>query len=189
MTKDKSRKPPKRRVARERIDDELAQIALALDAGRLDKNAEGWFSIPWRDGWNACYLAKAVITKLERACPTRDYCAKMLEPFYVGLAHGSLSSDTYAMIGEVLERGSLHAIARAGLRCYQMLIARSDAGGAGYNAILRPAFEPLLPESVAEDVRYWRCLDALGETAPSFARVQAFNLAWGRGLFKAAYAL
>lgn len=212
-----TRKPPRRKQPRERtpdrdvegrliIDDDLAELAIALDAQRLDKNAVGWFSVPWRFGWNALALAQHVARQHE----TLEVKSEILS--YVAGAYGIHRADAeiYFRLGEYLERGSafpdapaprqLHELTRACLRVYQTIIAHSDAGGEAYNAILRPVFEKLLPEDIEDPVLFWRRVDALGDPEsagnPRFphetiirGRIRAFDLAWSRGLYRAAYAV
>lgn len=203
MTRDPTRKAPRRKPARE-LDDELVDLALALDAQRLDKNAVGWFSVPWRFGWNALALAHHVAKQLDTS-PVLAFVSG-------SRSIRRVDAEVYHQLSEFLERGGyyfdsptapepMHEITRACLRCYQVIIARSDAGGEAYNTLLRPAFEKLLPETIEPIVLFWRRQDALGDAddagrgelfslgAASLARIETFNIAWKRGLYRAAYAV
>jgi len=64
------RKPAKKVHPKQpKIDDDLAELASVLDEYRLDRNSDGWFTVPWRDGWNAVGLALALADGQDGADP------------------------------------------------------------------------------------------------------------------------
>mgnify|MGYP000863855636 CR=1 FL=1 len=181
--KDPSRKPARRAPHKPKIDDELIELARVLDEQRLDKNAAGWFSVPWRDGWNAVQLA----FEIGAGPADSEWTASMSR----WINERTRSAQAYFEAGDFLERlrgGVLDPFARAALRCYQLLVAQSDAGGEGYNRILFPLFDAHPPERFDLAVLHWRARDALGGFVDERRRA-AFNTAWRRGLYRAAYAV
>lgn len=181
--KDPSRKAPKRAPRTPKIDDDLVELARLLDEQRVDKNAAGWFSVPWRDGWNAMRLA----FELSKGLEVQEWHTTMA----TWINDRVLSAQAYWEAGDFLENlhgGGLNPFARAALRCYQLLVSSSDAGGQGYNRILFPVFDAHPPEKFESAVSYWRQRDALGAFHDERRR-RAFNIAWERGLYKAAYAI
>lgn len=185
--KDPSRKAPKRAPSKPVIDDELVELARVIDEQRLDKNAAGWFSVPWRDGWNAVNLA---LDASQRAYRSSDPNEVPEWALFLGrlIRDRELSSQAYLTADMFIESRQVAAFARAALRCYQLLVSRSDAGGDGYNRILFPLFDAQEPEAHEGTIRYWRAQDALGGFVDERRRA-AFNTAWNRGLYKVAYAV
>lgn len=188
MAKKQGRKPQKRPRVEHALDDELIELSTLLYEHKLDSNAAGWLSIPWRNGWNAVSLAHDVAHDNEDGCPTGDECLGVLAPLGAWIRHKDLSTTSYQDAGDILERGSMHKVMRAAYRCYQVLVARSDAGGEAYNELMRPAFEALEPANIADQILYWRRRDVLGHVFDE-RRMRAFDIAWRRGLYRAAYAL
>ncbi|MGH7179934.1 MAG: hypothetical protein ACREJC_21335 [Tepidisphaeraceae bacterium] len=178
--KSSGRKGPKRPPPKDAVpDDELTELAAVIAEHSLDNNAENWFSIPWRDGWNAVELAAAVA---EPDSWLRDVCQNR-----------RTEQDVY---WEAQDRLALmpSKMSRAALRCLQILIAKSDGGGEVYNAILLAPFSVLLPENVDRLVRDYRCHDSIGlypkPQGDEHDRLRrAFSIAWDRGLYHAAYSL
>lgn len=200
--KPQGRKPPKRKPAKViQIDDELAQLAMILDERRLERNAIGWFQVPWNNGTNAIMLAHQMWWRMfvphlqatQTWLPTHMRADKLLD----GSAHIH-PTDIYHHIEDLLREIEWHQSTpalRAALRCMQILIARSDGGGHVYNDVLRPLFEGRENDDGIEDlIRSHRCNDAIGtmmqlqgDTNDRIRR--AFTIAWDRGLFVAAYSL
>lgn len=195
MPKIQGRKPPKRKqpveVDEPTADKELVELALMIDEYKLNKNAEGWFTLPWRDGFNAAGLAIAVWQRTVSQVPRPEINA------YLRVIPRILVRDrshlTYEMIDEVLTGGHHHAgfaPARIGLRCAAISIARSDGGGHVYNDLFK---QYDLGPTEDEVIRY-RCMDATGISPGFLGDVndrlrRAFVIAWQRGLYHAAYAL
>lgn len=168
---------------------------MALDERRLDKNAEGWFSVPWRDGWNAVSLGHAAYFLLDYRAPST--VSSVAADLGLWLSERRTDAFAYWNIDDAIaEVGRASLMLRAALRCMQIVIARSDGGGEVYNAILRPAFDSYTPEAIESVIEPIRCLDALGFGSPGAThpesyerRKKAFQIAWRRGLYRAAYAL
>lgn len=167
-----------------------------LDERRLDQNAQGWFSIPWREGLNAVSLAHAAFFDLEFEKKSAAILA-VAQDLGLWLSERRTDTFTYWLADEALsEIGSSSPFLRAALRCLQIRIARSDGDGEVYNAILRPTFDfyQTTPE-IELNVERHRMLDALGGYDLKVARhdnerrKKAFQIAWRRGLYRAAYAL
>lgn len=188
-----NRKPPKRKPARPRLDDDLLELAGVLDDYALDNNAYGWFRIPWRDGWNAVKLALRADSN----------------PGEIGLwIEEQLQARTRsALVYWGAAEHATTALARtapflaASLRCIQICVAKSDGGGEIYNDILKRPFLDS-SETASEDhlrllqalVLEHRCRDSIGTTAVlqndrNDRQRRAFKIAWSRGLYLAAYAL
>lgn len=199
MAKRQRRKPPKRKPVTPPIDPDLRELAEALDEFRLDRNAEGWFTLPWRDGRNAARLAADVAdsilgdnfhTPLMRSAVMRSAIAYVNEHSKVYTPSNEIYWMCEELIRSLPEINGWHA-ARAALLCLQRWSSNSDAGGTAYNAWLRNG----LGSDVTElQVIEHRCHDALG-VGPQLRgdagdkQRRAFVLAWKRGLFHAAYAL
>jgi hypothetical protein len=201
VAKQQRRKPPKRAPAKEIEDDDALNFAAVLTEHVLDNTAEGWFVLPWRDGWNAVELAIA-----EAGARTRD--PKLFDNREIFdrvsnlTVRREISGENYHCANDLMAElvtfdGITAAILRAGLRCYQILVARSDGGGMIYNEILRPAFAALAwraDDSTRANVLHFRCRDAIG-VYPSLMNDhndrlrRAFCHAWKAGLYHAAYAI
>lgn len=200
MGKEPKRKPRKIHHPRQRdvIDDDLKELAVALDEHRLERNASDWFAVSWHDGWNAVGLAKASfeVNFDEYASPREANIDKDLTEF---LHTRNKSAEVYWRAGNYLEhidREDVSPLLYAALRCLQVLISNSDGGGVVYNDILRRAFEKTeMPAHLFEDtILEYRCRDALGSTAvlqsdKGDRQRLAFSIAWRRGLFHVAYSL
>ena len=188
MGKDRSRKSAKRTRAIT-IDDDLAELASVLDETRLDNNAKGWFSIPWRDGWNAVELAFAE-ARHQANCDDAEI-SKRLDVVSAWVLGRQRTAEIYWKISEFLSDGTpkKRRAFYACLRCMQVLIADSHGGGQVYNDILRSIFddEPIT-QRLEVLVMEHRSVDALGASSDQRAR-QAFRIAWGRQLYLAAYAI
>lgn len=173
------RRPPPKQMP---IDDELSELASVIAEHQLDNNAAGWFKMPWRDGWNATELAARAAESpdgwLSDVCRMR-----------------ATGQDIYWQAQDRLSTVITPSpMMRAGLRCLQLMLARSDGGGEVYNAVLIGPFSTLLPENVADLVLEYRCRDSIG-VSPNLLgdgndRLRrAFSIAWKRGLYAAAYSL
>lgn len=191
------------------LNDELRELAAALDEHRLDTNVKGWFTVPWRNGWNAIKLALwAFDIHLDEFSSPRELAIhtwlKLLtkqHPFDIA-THGG---KTYFEAGDLIQGIDPHGttsieevspLLYAALRCAQVYTSHSGGGGEVFNVILKMAFEMFdVPDHLFEDVVLEaRCLDAIGTTSKMCADTndrwrRAFSIAWKRGLFQAAYAL
>lgn len=152
---------------------------------KLDSNAENWFKLPWRNGWNAIDLALHVAQNETE-----------LEPWLSTVCRNrSTGQDVYWTAQDLLSTTvTPNRMMRAALRCLQILIANSDGGGEVYNAILLGPFSTILPERVNDLVMEYRCRDSIGVSAVlrgdgSDRLRRAFTIAWKRGLYHAAYSL
>lgn len=190
MAKQPQRKPPKRkRSERPQLDEDLSELAAVLDEHRLENNAEGWFKLPWRDGWNAADLAYA--TYLHHSPGSSDaYLAE-------ALARRVPSAPLYWTVTEKLTGMSTDGGWRfiyAAFRCVQVLIANSSGGGEVYNDLLRRALRGLDDEHTEAFVLHHRMRDALGVPSSMDGGTmdrarRAFAIAWRRGLYHAAYSI
>ena len=178
------------------LDDELQELAVVLDEHRLEANAENWFSVPWRDGWNAVALASdfygaddyTEVTSEER------HIWKWLETV---IEKRDDRSHIYWEATEYLQQCTRFETKylSAALRCLQVLLANSSGGGTVYNAILKAASDKLVPIQLHSDIILeYRCCDAIGTTSvmqnDQHDRLRrAFVIAWQRGLYQAAYSL
>ncbi len=206
MGRDPSRKKPKRgpRSGGIELDDDFVELAVTIAEHKQDNNARGWFSIPWRDGWNAIDLLHEewldVFMKNSQNLPPNHLAA-------AGLLNRMAKKEEYDRAAELLrshegfhlddQRDSLEWIPgatqmmRAALRCLMLKISWSDGGGWAYNEFLRQAYQHA---GTPELVRKWRCIDAIGvgpalqNDANDRAR-RAFITAWDRGLYHAAYSI
>jgi hypothetical protein len=184
MPKQQRRKPPKRPTPRPKIDDDLAELATMLAEHRLDNNAAGWFTMPWRDGWNAA--------KLAYECHLAD--GGDVDTFVHGwVMQRAPTAAMYWTCAELMQSGG-SPLFMAALRCIQVKIATSDGGGHVYNYILQPIFERYTQldkfEQLVADSRFVDSVGGLNSFSPRTERLRrAFYIAWRRGLYAAAYAL
>jgi len=177
------RKAPRRRPPKPvPPDDEMAELAAVIAEHTLDNNAENWFRLPWRDGWNAVELAMTAATDADADPWLVHTCLKRMA-----------GNDAYEVAQEFMAMTSSRMM-RAALRCLQVLVAKSDGGGEIYNTILLRPFSLVLPETVAHLVMEYRCRDSIG-VSPDLQgdgndRLRrAFVTAWTRGLYLASYSL
>jgi hypothetical protein len=163
----------------------MIELAEVIAEHALDNNAENWFRLPWRNGWNAVELAATATVDASDSW-LLDVCACVPRP---------TSDDIYWAAQDRLSSTITPSrMMRAGLRCLQALLAKSDGGGEVYNAILRTPFANVYPESVAHLVLEYRCRDSIGVSAGLIGDVndrlrRAFTTAWKRGLYLASYSL
>lgn len=188
MAKQPRRKPPKRKVSTKPvIDEDLSELAAVIDQHRLDQNAEGWFEIPWRDGWNAVDLAYHAFERFAVGNSNHELTTI--------LANRKPSAELYWHANEEIANSNTLGWERftyAAWRCLQVLVSNSSGGGVVYNDILRRAFRDI--DGLEDIVLMHRMRDALG--VPSVmdggtmdrAR-RAFSIAWKRGLYHAAYSI
>lgn len=194
MPKKPPRKPPRRKPPRQHlIDDDLVALAQILDERRVDSNPDGWFSILWRDGWNAvslaldAYTAAAAIAAWSANVPPEYTAAETL--IMSRKQDGQAYHEATDLLGSIPHRMQGTAALRAALRCYQLMITR--AHGEHFNEILRAH---ATDDFTADLVMLWRCRDAIGvfpqlQNDASDRRRRAFTIAWSRGLYHAAYAI
>ncbi len=196
MTRQPGRKKPKREVVETKTPDlDLEHLAEVLDENRLETNADGWFTLPWRDGWNAVRLAVRLADGF--VDPIADFCKSVVQA-------SDASQETYWRCAEFID--GLHREVKsreaysyqyAALRCIQVLSSNSSGGGEVYNYLLRQAIERDLDRPLSffsEPILGHRCHDAIGlwpsmqnDDGDRYRR--AFVIAWKRGLFHAAYAI
>lgn len=173
-------------------DSDLMTLARALDEHRLDHNASGWFKLPWRDGWNAVGLAFEAGLLDDRFVSGSKAESWLKE--IIGDHSEAQSVDGYQIAGELIGDPFTNRFHSRALRCLQVVIANSGGDGTPYNDILTQAFSGALPEKYAGIVMEHRCRDAIGVSPSLNGDVndrlrRAFQIAWDRGLFLAAYAL
>lgn len=187
-------KPPK-------IDPDLAQLAQLLDEHRLETNAKGWFTLPWRDGENAVRLAldvyRALMSQAVDGPPVAlSEIVADLQNTSFGMHH-ALSYETLEEYRYLMPVSHfLSAPVRAAIRCRQLKMANSHGGGHVYNEVLMLSLFDTVTE---EQVIQWRAHDALlrygdyvqdGFHSQQWQRAKKmFELAWKRGLYHAAYAI
>jgi hypothetical protein len=183
------------RDAREEADPDWDELAAVLAESKLDAGPAGWFTAPWRDGWNAVQLARD-LAELEND-GWADYERAVDTFLRVHVATRANDASTYYEAEEYL-RGSACYFQSAALRCLQLVISKSHGGGDVYNVVLRIAFdrEKTLPspERAADLVMEHRGYDTLDTTlmmqGEKYDRVRrAFQTAWNRGLYAVAAAL
>lgn len=180
------KKPPK-------LDQELELIARVLDEYRLDNNVEGWFSLPWRNGWCAVALAYQLWSaNVDERC-----CLDALAVDFVRDALDRLdaTSEAYNQATQLITDGIGDRLLNAAVRCLQVHISNSSGGGWVFNDILKSAIRDTTPDHLHEElVMNHRCVDAIG-SAPMPKndgfdhRRAAFVFAWRRGLYHAAYSI
>lgn len=193
---------PKRRVKiqhpRQPETDDLRELSEVISEYRLNHNADGWFKLPWRDGWNAAALGLACFDRNHDG----HFASTRENNIWTWLSNvvpnHEPHAEDYYQATEFLTRIDLDDVSpylRASVRCLQVWIANSDGSGTVYNAILAPAFDRVEPiELVSEIVLEYRCRDAIGVTSvmcsdPHNRKRRAFITAWRRGLFHAAYSI
>lgn len=197
MPKLQRRKPPKRPRPKTtpppQIDADLAELALALDDGKHATSTH-WQQVPWHYGANAVRLAFNAAMRLNDKLEANASARLKALGVLVSGSRGPGSYESGEMILEILsetpEPPALNIAIRATVRCWQLLVSHSDSGGHGYNAVLQRLAEHLLPS----EVLHWRCKDAIGVFPALLNNVddklrRAFTIAWGRGLYRAAYSL
>ena len=196
--KDPSRKA-KRAPKREPVEaDDLTELAELISEYKLDNNAEGWLLLPWRSGWSVVALCLAIDMKLRgHVIYGAGAPADVDTSLRVWAATREITSNVYFAADNLREglKDTSPALGCA-LRCVQVMIARSDGGGAVYNDILKPLFHRLrsFMHVLAPAVMDARCRDAIG-VGPNLMndaddrRRRAFKIAWERGLYHAAYAI
>lgn len=186
------RKGPRRRPQKLIVDDEMTELAAVIAEHKLDNNADNWFRMPWRNGWNAVELA----VRAYEAAHSNEYHARHQDPWLYDLCQSRTADDSYYWLAQDRLASTItpSPLMRAGLRCLQILLAKSDGGGEVYNAILRGPFSTLFAEQVGDSVLEFRCRDSIGTTAKlqgdgNDRLRRAFITAWSRGLYLAAYSL
>lgn len=197
MGKQPGRKKPKRKPSEPVEDLDLRELAAVLYEHQLETNATGWFKMPWRNGWNAVEMARwlslislagEIPAFLERVSRNRDSSA----PSYWRASELILTMDHNRKAANYTY---------AALRCYQVLASNSHGGGEVYNAILQRAFEKhsqidtgIADQALGDVVMRYRMRDAIlidsDRTGDSLDRYRrAFETAWRRGLYHAAYSI
>lgn len=188
----RNRKGPKRKPARERVDDDLADLITLLDEHRGETSVKGWLSVPWRDGWNAAHLALNIAGAVsqEEYERTRATSHELMDI----MTSGNRTQSTYEALEDILRTirwSSATPALRVAARIMQVVIAKSDGGGHVENVIL----EPIVTSESEPWMLAHRAIDALGlnvlgtNTPEAVRRKKAFDTAWKRGLYRVAYAL
>jgi hypothetical protein len=185
--------PPKDRDA----DPDASDLFALLLEQSVPSTPQGWFSVPWRNGFHAVWLAyhldldlrsdgrelrKSVFDCLIGA----ENSARVETPKYYWSARKLIRALTQNMVFP-------EALISA-LRMMQLYVSSSDGGGHGYNEHLLSLCEKLLErghteETLARSVRQARAVDVVGAATSSEQqrRLAAFYTAWDRGLYKLAY--
>lgn len=185
----RNRKGPKRKQpTREQLDDDLADLISLIDEHRNDQGVRGWLSIPWRDGWNAAEVA------LEIARVPHEYLDRLhdVQRILVGNQRDMIAYEKLEETMRLIRASGMWEL-QAAIRIMQVVIARSDGGGAVPNVIL----ERVISAEHETVMRHHRMRDALnirsrafGLGTPEAVRLtKAFHTAWSRGLYRVAYAL
>jgi len=162
----------------------MTELAAVIAEHSLDNSAKNWFLTPWRSGWNAVELAVRATDAPEDDGWLGDVCRTR-----------AVGEEIYWIAQDRLSTVITPSpMMRAGLRCLQLMLARSDGGGEVYNAVLLGPFSTILPENVADLVMEYRCRDSIGVSMILRSDVndrlrRAFMTAWKRGLYHAAYSL
>ena len=202
--KQQGRKPPKRRQsARPKLDADMRELMTVLAENKLD-DFDAQFEAPWRDGWNAVALLfeEAIACGIARAPEGLGWSAQLT----LWITDRLVSPDVYrqAELMEVealralitmpssVDMYGMRAIALAA-RCAQLVVANTSAGGHAFNPLLKRFYSTV----VSDDNELWRirkhrCNDAVGAEREDHANARerrAFNIAWERGLYRAAYAI
>lgn len=198
------RKPQKRRAAKPVRDDDLATLAEVINEHTLENNARGWFVLPWHSGWNAAALAYEAWIVVSHEAGSIVIDEQLERRIKLMIQFGDETTRVYEDANELLDLASdLVAMAgcddvrflTAALRCIQIQISNSSGGGTAYNGVLLRPFERVSRSDLfAAAVMRNRCRDAIGVSAvfaqDSNDRLRrAFQIAWSRGLYRAAYAL
>lgn len=193
MGKQSPRKAPKRKQPeRPQLDEDLSELAAVLDEHRLENNAEGWFKLPWRDGWNAADLAFNVY--LNQLGQSPGVVERILtEALDARKSSAQLYWDVTERLTGMSTDGSWRFL-YAAYRCVQVLISNSSGGGEVYNDLLRRALRDMDDELTERFVLQHRMQDALGVSRTMDGGTmdrarRAFTIAWQRGLYHAAYAI
>lgn len=196
-------KPKRKPKKKPKLDDELIELASVIAEVQLENNARGWFEMPWRSGWNAARLVVALwhLERIELANAGRR--AQSTPSGFDDLADVLASEDIDAITASYEDLEDLRVqltasgdrtLAQAP-RFLQMMIAGTSGRGANYNAMLIRLFErsSVATPTLADIVRVHRCRDAIGVAhnldTNDARRKRAFEIAWDRGLYRAAYAL
>lgn len=186
------RKPRKEQP---QIDDDLRELAVALAQYEIDEGADGWLKMPWRSGWNAAWFA------FESGRMTENWVTSLAEIGTLISRPTMRLPNDYWMLQDRIE--SERGLARAAARCAQVMIAsRSEGDGSIFNAILQQPVnwamritQPYQSNIIADLMERARCMDAIGVEGPSVKNDindhlrRAFQIAWRRRLYAAAYAL
>lgn len=200
MGKPVSRKPRRKPAGRPALDDDMTELASVLAEHALERSTHGWFQLPWRDGWNAAYLAldgwyqhsnsdEALLLKEIAEHVDHWVAARCISPSIYEQADHDLAVTAAAFFN-----GDRRRYLSSALRCVQLVISNSHGGGATFNEVLRACFDGCRTDWISNIVLRARCRDAIGvdpfEANDEDDRLRrAFKIAWGRGLFHAAYSL
>jgi len=199
--KPKPRKQPRRNQNyRPQLDKDLIELAEVIAEHKLENSAKGWFTIPWRDGFNAFRLAVDLsdgagqneIRNFISSVKDRNE-ARVPEVYWK-------AAELISLFGPDINRRSSIHYQYAALRCLQILNSNSDGGGAIYNTLLDLALSRhdvedtgLDWDAIAKLVMRHRCNDALGMSDRHQSLMSreagAFEIAWKRGLYHAAYSI
>jgi len=194
MTKDRSRKAPKRKPPKVQLDDDMTELAVALAQYEIDEGAAGWLKMPWRSGWNAVRFA-IDFAHVQQLYPEDEFIwLNSLIPL------GGAERWAYWTIQDFLEKSSGRwPMFHAAMRCAQIMLTDHGSGdGSIFNAVLtRPLVEWRAPADLthyAQCMESARCRDSIGVGALNLNDGNdwlrsAFRIAWRRRLYGAAYAL
>ncbi len=198
--KDPARKPKRDRSNRPAVDTEsLDELWSVIGEYRLDNNAAGWFTLPWRSGWNVVKLLLDVDDALQAGRLQTNIRHNVYSNVHSWCRHRIATNDIYWLAdGMRSELGGEAKPLAGALRCVQLTISKSHGGGAVFNDILHSVFASFDASPIAGPVQAAvldaRCHDAIGVGVhlanDRFDRQRrAFRIAWERGLYHAAYAI
>lgn len=185
--------PPKDRDA----DPDTSDLFALLLEQSVPSTPQGWFSVPWRNGFRAIWLA------YQLDFGTGSYSLELRKRVYDCLINAEKSVRTETTQYYWAARGLIRELAQSvvfpeamisALRMMQLYVSSSDGGGQGYNDHLLMLCERVMERGLSEHnvgraVRHSRALDVVSdEDSPTYQRrLAAFYTAWDRGLYKLAY--
>jgi len=179
----------------------MRELMTVLAENKLD-DFDAQFEAPWRDGWNtvALLFEEAIARGIDQVFEGPGWSAQLA----LWITDRLVSPDVYRQ-AELMEVGALRelmtrAIDAYGLRaialaarCAQLVTANTSAGGHAFNPLLKRFYSTVIATPTElKRIRKHRCNDAVGierEDHKNDRERRAFNIAWERGLYRAAYAI
>jgi len=206
VTVKRNRKPEKRKQSeRPQLEDDLQDLMAALAQNAVDEGLVATLKMPWRSGWNAVRFGLAVwgpFYAAERAMHV-NLSTLMFDLFTT--KRREPSPQDYWDLEEALmhdEHARQLPVLRATLRCAQIMTTKDGSGdGSIFNFVWERPLERLVQNCsttalamIESHMKDARCFDSIGvgvqlrnDTHDYYRR--AFDIAWSRRLYGAAYAL